>query len=617
MIPILEQLEPYWTMVGAVATVVALIVTAYSIWVRPGRDQRRYKDFGLDLFPIESVRYSTRYYVKPNCCSVDPASESEIRNLVTAEEPLFKVVDRFLSKAHGGRYLFVLADSGMGKSSFLINYFARNLRRGRRKRHRLNVVPLGVPDGIDRLKEILIASESVLFLDAFDEDILAIRDHRSRLSDLMDKCQPFGKVIITCRTQFFPSDEELPMETGLLRVGPRRASEAGTYEFKKLYLAPFSDRQVRQYLRKRFPIWRLWTRLRAWAVVKKVPLLSVRPMLLTHIPDLLDASAPLRTLKDVYRAMIEAWIKREEGWSSAENLKAFSIRLAANIFQNRERRGEETISRDELEPLAQQWDIDLESWQLAGRSLLNRNAAGDYKFAHRSIMEFLVTEALAGGHGDVREYSRLLYDEIVGGFQAAINAKQDVALNTSIALMPILTDMMANFLGSDADQEIVIRVSDLEVPDRRSEMQSADGRYWRGRILLQGTPVHIHMNGDDFLVQETMEIATQLTIIAIVGTTDLQYGTTNGDGQAKILKLGSTKSDHHLADWSGVLDKLRKPISPLVRDTWKELGRSVPCDVRVATETDLRVVGQSRYALCNSLHRTIGGSRHYIALARY
>ena len=48
----------------------------------------------------------------------------------------------------------------------------------------------------------------------------------------------------------------------------------------------------------------------------------------------------------------------------------------------------------ELDLLAKEWDLQLASWQIGTRSLLNRDALGNYKFAHRSIMEFLFVKRL-------------------------------------------------------------------------------------------------------------------------------------------------------------------------------------------------------------------------------
>jgi hypothetical protein len=60
----------------------------------------------------------------------------------------------------------------------------------------------------------------------------------------------------------------------------------------------------------------------------------------------------------------------------------------------------ERIPYDELAKLAQDWSIDLSQWQLSGRSLLNRDSQGNYKFAHRSIMEFLFVNRIIQGDSD-------------------------------------------------------------------------------------------------------------------------------------------------------------------------------------------------------------------------
>ena len=44
-----------------------------------------------------------------------------------------------------------------------------------RERHRLVVVPLGLPDALERIEGIDKKAETNLFLDAFDEDAKAIQ----------------------------------------------------------------------------------------------------------------------------------------------------------------------------------------------------------------------------------------------------------------------------------------------------------------------------------------------------------------------------------------------------------------------------------------------------------
>ncbi len=91
--------------------------------------------------------------------------------------------------------------------------------------------------------------------------------------------------------------------------------------------------------------------------------------------------------------MIDAWLERERKYVRDKTaLLNFSKQLAGELFLNREERKSERIPYEQLEPLARKFEIKLETWQLAGRSLLNRDADGNYKFAHRSILEFLFAQ---------------------------------------------------------------------------------------------------------------------------------------------------------------------------------------------------------------------------------
>ena len=388
-----------WNLAAVIAlfaALAALLPFLHKLW-SDWRKAREAKRLGHKLrskwFDGETIKKATQYYIQPDCCSIDPTQEAEIRNIVAAREPLFRVIDGYLSEGAQHRHLLILADSGMGKTSFALNYYAYNHRRPKKKRHRMEVVPLGSGEADDYIPRIEHPEDTVLFLDAFDEDVRAIEDHTARLRDLMDLCRPFRRVLITCRTQFFKKDEEIPRETGIVKLGPRGAGESGTYEFWKLYLAPFSDDQVDAFLRKRYPVWHLGRRKKAREIVEKIPLLSVRPMVLSYIPDSIEEDILVATASDLYRIMIEKWLDRESHWIDQKVLHEFSIHLAFHLYQNRAQRKGEFIPDTELEEMARNWNPPIEGWTASGRSLLNRDAAGNYKFAHRSIMEYLFVQA--------------------------------------------------------------------------------------------------------------------------------------------------------------------------------------------------------------------------------
>src|SRR5438105_9822045 len=132
-----------WTSVAAaVVSIATIFQAALSGWEYISRRRERScieRSFGADYYPSEVIDNALRYYVRPYCTSVDPSQEAEIRQVVSTREDLFAVVDRFLDKQSPHRHIFLLADSGMGKTSFVINYYAHNMRK--RRRRRLAVVP--------------------------------------------------------------------------------------------------------------------------------------------------------------------------------------------------------------------------------------------------------------------------------------------------------------------------------------------------------------------------------------------------------------------------------------------------------------------------------------------
>ena len=352
------------------------------------------KKFGSELFGKETIERSTYCYVEPNCTNVDPTREAEPKNLCMVRGNIFSVIDDYLlqelPKKNSIHHILILADSGMGKTSFLLNYYAYNQEKSKKRRQRITLVPLGMPNVDKYIDQIKNKENAIIFLDAFDEDTKAIKDHRERLNILMEKCHQFKRVVITCRTQFFPTDEEIPKETGIIKVAPRKAGEQGIYIFNKLYLSPLSDKQVDEYLKKRFK-WNRKKRKIAKLLIQKIPNLKVRPMLLAYIPDLIDSGhEDIQNSYQLYEIMIDNWLEREKRWvKNKEGLRQFSEKLAFDLYINRGNRGHEKIPFNELSVLAKEWNIQLEDWQLTGRSLLNRDAEGNYKFAHRSIMEFL------------------------------------------------------------------------------------------------------------------------------------------------------------------------------------------------------------------------------------
>ena len=111
------------TAISFFALVVAGIV-AFRPSIEKKRDQRALIDaFGKGPFDEETIEKSTRYFIRSKCSNIDPAREMEIRHAVTTtSKDLFDVVDDFILLENPIHHLLILADSGMGKTTFVLNY---------------------------------------------------------------------------------------------------------------------------------------------------------------------------------------------------------------------------------------------------------------------------------------------------------------------------------------------------------------------------------------------------------------------------------------------------------------------------------------------------------------
>ena len=414
------------------------------------RQRRLESDSRTAAFDPATITWSTRYYVPPGYLLSDPAAAAEPYEMRDPDGHFYEFLDAFLGKS-GKRYLLILGDSGMGKTSLLLNYYAERASRGASS-YRLALGSFSTGNVESFVDSLNNPAETILLLDAFDEDGRARTAPQARLEDVLQLCSRFRGVVITSRSQFFSSAEAIPRSTGLPRLEPRPAGIPAEHELDVVYLAPFDERRIAKYLRRRFPFPSLRKRFRAKRIVAGVPYVSVRPMLLACIPDLLESGVVLRDPFRIYDVLIEQWCIRESGRLEPEALREFSIRLAINLFTNKGARAIERISRDALEPLANQWGVKLDEWQLTSRSLLNRDERGLYKFAHRSFLEFLVAKAIAediegnpaSGHPRVRPGS---FDEVQHFAQRSLGVAVKKSTVVWLDDPNLLTDQVSFFLG--------------------------------------------------------------------------------------------------------------------------------------------------------------------------
>lgn len=378
---------------------VAAAVLDYQRLRRAEALQKRLHQAAI-AFNKEDIRDSLKNYIEPDCAQTDPSNQTDLRLVADVREPVMRAVERFV--LHGGerRYILLLADSGMGKTTFCLNFFSRQIRKGQS----CVIVPLGRPEALTHIKGVENPSETILLLDAFDEDVEAIEDSGRRLLKLMEAVSRFKSVIVTCRSQFFLNDASIPTETGVAVIRPRRGGERGSYKFFKLYLLPFSESQVDRYVSTTYPMWEIGAfakRKSARSLIADIPELTVRPMLLALIPGLIRSKKKLVELFELYQFMVEQWLERESRWINSKVLLSVSKKIAVHMVTSKARSNRDRITVEVLRQIAEESGELIENWQhLTARSLLNRDSEGRFKFAHRSVMEFLFV--LAAIEGDER-----------------------------------------------------------------------------------------------------------------------------------------------------------------------------------------------------------------------
>ncbi len=361
-----------------------------------------------DLHPFYSeseIKSATKYYID-TCFQEDHPSNDHgsilvnenLKNRGDKQRLIqFFLKNIFNNNKIDSRFFIVLADTGYGKTSFLINLYLKYALK-LFKSHKIKLLPLGFPNIDHEISKICDNEKktTILLLDALDEDHNAIRDYKARLEEIINQAFYYRKIIITCRTHFFSSEDAEPFITDVFKYGP----EKGEHKFKKYYIIPFNTKDILKYLNKRFAFIKFWNytkKSRAKELALKSISLFNNPLLLSYIDELIEKSVSYKYDFQIYEELIDMWIERESlGFPYDERNKykhklfKFSKKLAVNIYLNFEKRKGYYIEEKELNELAYSYDITLSKWDIKSKSLLNRNAIGHYKFVHKSILEFFL-----------------------------------------------------------------------------------------------------------------------------------------------------------------------------------------------------------------------------------
>ena len=348
------------------------------------------------------IKRALKYYVPTHCQNIAPTLENNPDNqfaFVTRQLLIPFFINRNIKDSmYRDKFYIILAEAGMGKTTFMLNLYTKYAEKLANTDYQIKIFPLSFPNAMEQVETIPVEERpnTILLLDAFDEDSEAIKAHQKRLHYILQKVADFKEVVFTCRTQFFPREEEDSGETGILKFKYKE----NTYQFRKLYLSPFNEEDIKAYLKKNYSFLNILKRRKAEKIVLHSPNLMVRPMLLRYIDDLIKSRDNYSSTYQIYTELIAKWIEREvqrRGTNKEKyrrDLYKFSREVAIDMYTHRKLRGGFVITDDELKILAEKNNVDLGTLELKTRALLHMNTLHQCTFAHKSILEyFLVTEA--------------------------------------------------------------------------------------------------------------------------------------------------------------------------------------------------------------------------------
>lgn len=427
LFPFAPYLQSWGVSQQASAAITAAIIAAFGVagkWLwqhllNHYKNSRAARDLA-PYFDYQKVKASRALFIPTQFQNQSPTREEEpafSHKFVSKSRLIpFFMNTAFDEKKESDKFYLVLADSGMGKTTFMINLYVQytSFFNWHRK-YKIRLYPFGDARILDQIKQIKPdeARQTILLLDAFDEDKKLIPPEtpdglsdderfRRRLDEIVEAVRDFREVVITSRTQYFPGQDNQPYELQIPRF-----DDKGFHKLAKLYLSPFDGKEIKRYLNKKYGVLRFWNRKKkqtATTIVNNSPKLMVRPMLLSYIDYLVGSNRKFENTYQIYETLIDKWIEREadkrkhktgDREKFKRDLHEYSRLVAVEIYRQRQRTTMLHLPKDAALAVAHQHHIDLQDYEITGQSLLTRDAEQNWKFAHKSIWEyFIAKEAL-------------------------------------------------------------------------------------------------------------------------------------------------------------------------------------------------------------------------------
>ena len=381
---------------GAIASILSLInKKSICKWVCKLLNRRAKQTPSTSGLPHELQQQYLlgKIYIQPDITDTPPSVGNGTR------EPLH---DFFLNKAlirnsaEPNTVYILFGDTGTGKTAALVHLYEEYNQRYAKTQPpfpNIEFIPLRESEAIDKIKQLPNPEETILLLDALDESP-RVQDKTQRdllIEELQPLLRSFARVVITCRPQLL---EDSTAQVRLTHTAIRTATRF--FEWTERYIAPFSNRQVQNYLDQVFTF-RSENKLRKRAekIVSEHADIAIRPLILTFIRDIVESNRKTDTTLDIYDIIIEKTLERDIKIlypvpfpKPLPELKQrwwdICSKVAASMYQHNHHN---SIADKELDTIP---SVAAEP-QLKQRILLTRAGnEDDYHFSHKSFYEYFM-----------------------------------------------------------------------------------------------------------------------------------------------------------------------------------------------------------------------------------
>ena len=178
-----------------------LLTFVQSSWVKPlwkqlkrikGERKEELNKLRDEFVDPEQLR---GIYIEPYIQDRNPADAFQEDLLTAARQPAFERINEFFQgdlplEKDGRHQMFILSDAGMGKTSLLLMIKLMYLSSFWPREYNCELFKLG-DNTLDRIKNVRNKSETILLLDALDEDPKAWKRIRARLLDHLEPVKIF------------------------------------------------------------------------------------------------------------------------------------------------------------------------------------------------------------------------------------------------------------------------------------------------------------------------------------------------------------------------------------------------------------------------------------------